>query len=104
MSVTEQEMGTLLSIVSRCDEAQARRILEAVSNRRAVIGRENIRSFRVGAKVKWNGKHGPKAGTVVKVKTKYVEVKEDVPPGTHGFGLTWNVPAMMLSPVEEKKP
>lgn len=104
MSVTEQEMGTLLSIISRCDDMQSRRVMEAVNNRRAALIKQSIRSFRVGGKVRWNGKHGPKVGTVLRAKQKYVEVKEDVPPGTHGFGLTWNVPASMLSAAEEKKP
>lgn len=93
-NVTEQEFGTLLSIVSRCDEAQTRRVIEAINNRRATIGRMAIRSIRPGQKVKWNGKHGPKTGVVARVKQKYVEVKED---GV--MHMTWNVPASMLEVV-----
>ncbi len=96
--VTEQEIGSLLSTISRIDDAdQMRRVREAVSHRQIAIGQASIRKIRVGNKVKWNGKLGAQSGTVLKVKQKYVEVKADAAPGT--FGMTWNVPASMLTVV-----
>jgi sRNA-binding protein len=90
--VTEQEMGTLLSIISRADNAQLSRVNLSVASRRQVISRVMICQMRIGAKVKWNGKHGPQDGIVKKVKQKYVEVQVS-------SGLIWNVPAAMLTVV-----
>ena len=92
-NVTEQEMGTLLSIISRADSNQLTRCAQAVQNRRQSINSQMIRQVRVGAKVKWNGKEGAKSGVVQKIKQKYVEVKDDASP------LIWNVPAGMLTVV-----
>ncbi len=91
---TEQEMGTLLSIISRADTNQLSRVITAVNNRRQVINSVAISQVRVGSKVKWNGKHGHQTGVVVKVKQKYVEVLAD-----GGKNLHWNVPASMLTAV-----
>lgn len=91
---TEQEMGTLLSIISRADTAQLSRVVAAANNRRQAINSAMISQIRVGNKVQWNGKHGHQTGVVVKVKQKYVEVLAD-----GGKNLHWNVPASMLTAV-----
>ncbi len=90
--VTEQDMGTLLSIISRADTSQLSRVNLAVVSRRQVISRIMISQMRIGASVKWNGKHGPQQGVVKKVKQKYVEVMVQ-------SGMIWNVPASMLTVV-----
>ncbi len=94
--VTEQEMGTLLSIVSRLDAAeQLSRLREALNHRQLVVGSKQIRQIRTGNRVEWNGKLGHQKGTVIKVKQKYVEVRADAPAGT--LPMNWNVPASMLT-------
>ncbi len=95
-SVSEQEFGTLLSIISRCDADQVRRTYEALKHRQATNIASAIRTIRVGAKVKWNGKAGVGTGKVQKVKQKYVEVIDDVRKTTWGTPMVWNVPASML--------
>lgn len=100
--VTEQEMGTVLSIISRMsDPDQLKRIVEAVTSRRAAIGRTQINQIKVGQRVEWNGKLGRQTGTVLKVKQKWVEVKADAKPGT--LATLWNVRAEALK-LEQKKP
>lgn len=96
--VTEQEIGTVLSIISRLDSPeQLTRIRLSMTAAQTNLGRRLVQSIRVGARVEWNGKVGHQTGTVLKVKQKYVEVKADIPPGSHAIGMTWNVPASMLS-------
>ncbi len=97
-AVTEQEMGTLLSILSRVESAdQLARLREALNHRQMVVGSKQIRSIKVGNHVEWNGKAGHQKGVVQKIKQKYVEVKADVPAGSHALGMVWNVPASMLT-------
>lgn len=91
---TEQEMGTLLSIINRADIGQLSRANTAINNRRQVINKVMIGQIRIGSKVQWNGKHGHQTGVVIKVKQKYVEVLAD-----GGKNLHWNVPASMLTAV-----
>lgn len=93
--VTEQEMGTLLSIVSRADAEQLKRLRDATNHRSIIVGSATIRQIKVNSRVKWTDKVGPQTGTVVKVKHKYVEVRADAAPGT--IGMVWNVPGSMLT-------
>lgn len=96
--VTEQEVGSLLSTISRIEDAdQMRRVREALTHRQIAIGQTAIRKIRVGNKVKWVGKLGAQDGTVLKIKQKYVEVRASAAPGT--IGMVWNVPASMLTVV-----
>lgn len=99
MNLSEQEMGTLFSLISRANHDQLIKANQQIRATLDVRSRQATNSLRVGAKVKWNGKQGPKTGTVLRIKQKYVEVKEDILPGTHGFGITWNVAASILSTI-----
>lgn len=98
MTLTDQEMTTLLGLLSKASQEQ---LIKANQHVRGVLdtrARQATYAVRVGTRVQWNGKQGHKIGTVLKVKQKYVEVKEEITPGTYGIGMTWNVPASMLSP------
>lgn len=69
-------------------------IIDAIKYRRAQVGKQNARSFVVGARVKFTH---PKTGRVhigevKKVKIKNITVLEN------GF-TNWNVPANMLEAV-----
>lgn len=67
-------------------------IQDAVKYNRSLIARDNMRSIRAGAVVRFTGRHGQVLqGSVTKVAIKYISVHVD--------GVTWRVPASMLTAV-----
>lgn len=101
MSLSEQEMTTLLGLIGKASSEQ---LLKANQSIRATLdlrARQATVGVRIGARVQWNGKLGHQVGIVEKVKHKYVEVKVTEGPQ---IGMRWNVTASMLSPAPEKKP
>lgn len=90
-SLSDQEMTTLLGLVSKASHDQLRKVGEHIRSVSDLRSRQATLNFSPGTKVKWNGKHGPKTGVVQQVKQKYVLVLED-----GGKNLRWNVPAAML--------
>lgn len=66
------------------------KLSETIRYARAQLGKEQIRELRVGQTVTWSGKRGPQTGKVTKINIKYVLV-------TTGQGMTWKVPAAMLT-------
>lgn len=100
MSATEQEIGSVLAILSRVDDAgQMARIRSALTSRTEAISRMNIQRLRPGMRVSWTGKYGPAVGTVERVKQKWVEVRQDKQPGEI-LGKGWNVTAGALTEVK----
>ena len=96
MSLSEQEMTTLLDLVSKASHEQ---LIKANQQIRATLdlrARQATTGIRVGARVQWNGKFGHQIGKV----EKYVEVVVTEGPQ---IGMRWNVTASMLSPAPEKK-
>lgn len=96
MNLSEQEMTTLLGLIGLASHEQLRKVSEHLRSVHDLRHRQATDSVQVGAKVKWNGKHGPKTGVVLRVKQKYVEVRDDAK-NPIGLGMTWNVPAAMLT-------
>jgi hypothetical protein len=94
-ALSEQEMTTLLGLIAKASHDQLRRVFETAKLASDLRSRQATVGIQVGAKVKWNGKHGQKTGTVKKIKQKYVEVVEDGQPSM----MFWNVPAGMLTVV-----
>ena len=94
--VTEQEIGSMLAIISRMtDPSHVERIRAAMNNRSESLNRIKVNTLRPGMKVSWNGKRGHQTGIVEKVKNKWVEVKADPGP-TDPLGMRWNVTAGIL--------
>lgn len=93
-ALSEQEMTTLLGLISKASHDQLRQVFAVAKTTSDLRSRQSANAFRVGTKVKWNGKIGPATGVVVKVKQKYVEVRQD-----GATNMTWNIPAAMLQVV-----
>lgn len=92
--LSDQEMVSLITLINKASNDQLRRAGEAIRATSDARHRQATIGISVGAKVKWNGKHGPKTGVVKQVKQKYVLVLED-----GGLNHNWNVPAGMLEAV-----
>lgn len=90
MALSEEEFGSLLSLLSRLeDPSQMTRLNTAIVSKREQIQRMQVHRVRSGMKVSWTGKAGRQTGEVIRVKQKYVEVR--VP-----TGVVWNVAASLL--------
>lgn len=94
---SDQDMKNLRSIIANCDDEQINMIVGMIKNRRNAISAEVKSSLGTGIKVYWNSKYGTvKNGVIVRIKQKYVEVKETVDGKDAGM---WNIPASMLKVV-----
>lgn len=94
MALDEAEMKTMIGLINKADNDQCRSSLRLISGRLESIGNQKRATLGIGSRVSWNGKHGPRQGVVLKVKFKYVEVRED---SDKPHPPTWNVPASMLT-------
>jgi hypothetical protein len=91
MSLKLQEAIT--SIYSMTTD-ELNQVVMAVKQRRQFLNVNSIRALRIGDTVSFDNRHRVIVGTVQKVNTKNVLVKQD---GTH---TVWRVPANMLKPVK----
>lgn len=69
-------------------------VIEAVRYRRSQMGRQTVRSLKIGDRVSFNGRNGYTEGIVKDIKIKNVIVREGM--------LNWKVPASMLTLVEKE--
>jgi hypothetical protein len=99
MSLSEQEMTTLLGLVSKASHEQLVKVSHQLKATFDLRARQATVGIRVGARVQWNGKMGHQVGEVLHVKQKYVEVKVTEGPQ---IGMRWNVAASMLTPAPAK--
>lgn len=80
--------------ISTMNSEELSEVIEAIKYRRHLLSKKAVRAFRYGDRVQFTGKRGRIViGTVAKVNIKYVKV-------TASDGITWRVPAHMLSAAE----
>ncbi len=89
--ITKEEVDSICSTVRRIsDRDTLQRIVEAVHSQQSYIINRAIRTLRSGDKVSFTTRDGLLVkGTVVRTKTKNVEVRSDA-------GRNWNVTASLL--------
>lgn len=96
MAISEQELGTMLALITRADDgSQLQKLGNALTARREQLARANMNTLASGQRVSYYNTKQARAvtGTVRKVKQKYVEVVSD-----HD-GMVWNVPGGQLTKV-----
>jgi phage gpG-like protein len=89
MSVTQQEMETVVSLIRRMSNEQLNTVSGVCRTQWDTNIRIAARQFRVGQRVAWTGKRGEMLGTIIKINPKMVRVKTD-------SMETWNVAGSLL--------
>ena len=87
----------LLNDILHMDNDALNRVISAVKMRRDQLHFSNTRSFKAGDRVEFTSSRtgAVLAGTVSRVKIKYVAVNCD-------NGQTWNIPGGMLRMIQQK--
>ena len=87
----------IINSIFTMDNSDINKIIEAVKLRRNQLHFQNTKSFNLGDRVEFTSSRtgAVLAGTVSKVKIKYVAVNCD-------NGQTWNIPGGMLRMIQQK--
>ena len=86
-------INTVLDQIQRMDNAELNRVIQAVKSQRTYIARNMTRKLMVGDVVSFDTKRGTITGTVRKVNTKTVLVKDS------NSATQWKVTATLLTPL-----
>lgn len=86
---------TATQLIRNMDANELNQVIEAVKLQRNFLTRQKAVTFRVGDRVSFAARGMQVLGTVTKVNTKTVQVRQD-----NSF-TTWKVHASLLSPVKE---
>ena len=84
---------TAIAAIHGMNNDELSQVIDAIKMRRSFIARDTARSLTKGDTVEFTGRGGTIRGTVEKINTKNVKVRE-----ANSFTV-WNVPAAMLRQV-----
>jgi hypothetical protein len=86
---------TAVTAIRSMDMDELNQVIEAVKLQRTFLTRQKAVTFRVGDRVSFAARGMQVLGSVTKVNTKTVQVRQD------NSLTTWKVHASLLSPVRE---
>ena len=91
------KLADILNEISHMDNDDINKIVRAVQVRRDQLHFQKTKNFNIGDRVEFTSSRTGMvlAGTVSKVKIKYVAVNCD-------NGQRWNIPGGMLRPIQQK--